>query len=108
MYRAFTFSQLEIGSLLSPGDKFRRTSCKYMFSHGVPLLHDSITATGDAEVPVIFLKYMLLNLTLEGACKHKSFATCEKPIISTVVYRRINLDLNEIHKVKLFRPNYLG
>lgn len=36
----------------------------------MPLLHLSVTATAEDDVPLIFLKYMSLSFTRDGACSH--------------------------------------
>ena len=45
---------------------FRCTSCSFMFWHGTPLLHLSVTAVGVVDVPLMFLNVMSLIFTLDG------------------------------------------
>lgn len=62
---------LEHWDFAGPSDPLytRLISASSTFSHGMPLLQASLTATGVAEVPLMFLKLTSLIFTFDGACK---------------------------------------
>lgn len=62
----FTFEQTAVAS--DPLIYLSCTSFKLTFWHGYPLLQINVTATGVADVPLMPLKRMSLNFTLDGSC----------------------------------------
>jgi len=53
---------------LEPPMYLRLTSWRVMFWQGIPLLHLRLTATGDIDVPLMFLNLTSLIFTRDGAC----------------------------------------